>query len=239
MADRLERMKSMPFYEKLVGQFPVLDQLVVSKHRIDFEGDLNGLEPFSFIENIQLLKPAAETRVEAESTIKQLADLRKHKIRKTKAYTREQVDGYNKALHQFMEDLFTTGILQSGIEKSYLGFSEYIPASFKRSLFQNALQNFRKTSAENGADYTNFLEQYRVQFTYNNPKYFPYFEVTQGYEHRNPNNYSNRFKNYDIGLSYTAVPEMRDPNEVTEEDAEWSEVPSERKQLPALQKSQN
>lgn len=218
MGDQLEQFKKESFYNNLVKTFPVLDQFIVSKHRINFLGDKNGLKQYSFIENIQMLKPTSETVVETESIIEQLKNLSSYTI---KNYSEEQNEEFSKNIQDFAKNLFTTGLVQSGMGTSYVGYSEYIPTDFKRSLFSNALENFKNIPDE---DFANFLAKFQSQFTYNNPKYFP--EVKSGGEsYVNQNNYSSLFKNYNIDLGYSVYGDDTEDETQTDDEPEIKKEP--------------
>lgn len=195
LGDRLDSLKKQDFYKDLTKSFPVLDQFIVNKHRINFSGDHNGLKYNTYIDNIQMLKPSSMTTIEQEGVISQLRDLQSYKIN---SYSKEENEKYTQALHGFMQDLFNVGILQSGVSQSYLGYSEFIPSEVRASIFKNAMDNFKGLDK---SEFSNFLNKFTNQFTYNNPKYFPTIKE-DGKIMNNSNNYSTRFKNYDIKLNF-------------------------------------
>lgn len=196
LGDRLDALKKQDFYSDIVKSFPVLDQFIVNKHRINFSGDHNKLKYNTYIDNIQMLKPSSMTTIEQEGIISQLRDLQSYKIN---SYSKEDNEKYTQALHGFMQDLFNVGILQSGVSQSYLGYSEFVPSEVRSAIFKNAMDNF-KTLDSTG--FSNFLGKFSSQFMYNNPKYFPVIKEDAKIMN-NQNNYSNRFKNYDIKLNFT------------------------------------
>jgi hypothetical protein len=184
---------------------------------------LNGIPENTIIRNIKLIKPASETSIEEESVIDQFRSLMKHKIKERK-FTKEERATFNTALHGFVTDLFNVGILQSGVGKTYIGFSEYIPQEYIRSLFAPALQILDNLSP---ADYSNFLAKYESQFRYNNPKYFAYVKK-DGIKDKikNNNSYSNRFKLYDIALNYQ-VDAVDEEDEASKEEVPTTTPPAE------------
>ncbi len=202
MAERLEALKALPFFPQLSQQFPVLKSLVVNDFMIEDEVDKNGYKMFTKIRNIQLLKPASETTIEAEGTIQQMRDLQTYQIA-IQGISEEQNATYSKALHAFMTDLFTVGIIQSGMDASHLGYSEYIPYEFKKALATEALTNFGRATP---AQLNNFLQKFKDKFRINNPRYFPSIEIDEQTTQQNNNRYSSRFKDYNIPADFANAP---------------------------------
>lgn len=217
IAQRLDALKKQPFYAKLARQFPVLEQFVISSHIISEAKDVNEIPQWTIIRNIKLVKPFSETSIEEEGIIDQLRTLQKHKI-KDRKYSKEERATYTTALQGFMTDLFNLGILQSGFTKTYIGFSEYIPQEYIRSLFAPALKELEALSP---AEFSNFLARFQSQFRYNNPKYFPKVRIDDSKGSvPNNNDYSARFKLYDRNLDYDvdAVDDEEDPTQDSPDD---------------------
>lgn len=223
ISKRLDALRKQPFYPKLAKQFPVLDQFVISNHTVKSKNDLNGLAEGTVIKNIKLVKPVSETSIEEESTIDQLRSLMTYKI-KDRKYSKEDRKLYTEALHNFIRDLFNVGLLQSGMDKTQIGFSEYIPTEYKRELFAPALQRFENSSP---ASFSNFLAKFESQFRYNNPKYFP---SVKDDVHTNPvknnNDYSHRFKIYDATFTYVLDDAEEDLGEEDGSQVEPEVVPT-------------
>lgn len=197
IADRLESFKNMPFYKDLSSKFPILENFIIEKHVIKNQGDYNQFKVGTVIDNIRMIKSNNESPLEFESNIDQLRTLYNYVI-DNPSYKEEDLKTYNKALKLFVDDLFKVGLLQSGMSKTYIGFSEFIPYEFVKKYYDKAITNY-----ENQPEFikNRFLDNFYAQFIYNNPKFFPNIKEGEKYV-KNSNNYSHKFKRYDINLNY-------------------------------------
>lgn len=202
MVQRLINFKKQAFYKELSEQYPVLNRFISDKLLVGNPYDVNGLtEPF-VLENIQLIKSPNESLLEQEEVIEQLYNLYYNYT-----YAGENAEKINPAIHNFVKELFITGMVQSGFSKSIFSYQEYIPFSFKRDIIREAVAAFHNLSEDQKDIY---LQQFKQQFKNNNPKYFPTYKDTFGQLQTNTNNYSNRFKHYFIDLQEDATTKESD-----------------------------
>lgn len=214
MVDRLTNFKKQSFYKELAREFPVLDRFISNKKLLSDVYDLNGFnEPFT-MENIQFVKNPSETLLEQENVIEQLRNL--YMNYEHKGSTEEENQKRTQRVRAFMKDLFITGMIQSGLGKSFMSFAEYIPVEFKLEIYKGAMAEFEKLDSESVAIYMN---QFRDQFKINNPKLFPSFRTLSGENVNNGNKYSDRFKYYKLRpLSSEELENVADDLDVVDED---------------------
>lgn len=213
IADRLETFQKMPFYKDLLSKYPILNNFIIEKTTVTSLEDLNNIKPGTVIDNIRFIKDGNETPLQIESNIYQLTNLYSYEI-KDKRYSEEDLVSYNKDLKLFVEDLFKVGLLQSGMNKSAIGFSEFIPYSFTKKYYSKAISNY-ENQPENIKN--KFLNNFYVQFMYNNPKYFSKIKMGDDKIINNNNNYSNKFKKYDAKLDHN-FENITDEENLTSDD---------------------
>lgn len=184
--DRLAEFRSRNFYTELSRQFPALDRFVTDKSYITDSNDLNGLtEPF-ILDTIQFIKNIQEGKIEKEAVIDQFRDL----LYNYKGDNAEEIKN-------FVQDLLLLGMTQSGFNKSFISFSEYIPREFGSKIYDKAMKVFDALDEEQKKTY---MSTFKRKFQANNPKYFPYVRLSEGEkEIKNNNTYSNKFKHYRFG----------------------------------------
>lgn len=218
MVDRLVKFRKQAFYQEIARQFPILDRLISNKLIVSDPFDVNGMTGEFAISNIQLIKNANETLLDQEEVIEQFRDLYyNYKYELGNTTENEKI---NLALHNFMQDLFIAGITQSGVGKTFLGFSEYIPVEFKAPIFSDSLQHFSKLNEQQVGDY---MKSFYDKFVRNNPKYFPSFKVVDENKKKstviNGNRYSDRLKFYNIqGITPQISSKEENPDELRDDD---------------------
>lgn len=194
MGDKLAEFRQKPYYDELARQYPVLDNFITNKQVINDPNDPNGMEGEVLLDNIQYIKNVQESNIEKEAVIHQLTDLYYNYKGDTDTDTQEIKD--------FMKDLFITGIVQSGFNKSFISYSEYIPYQFTRKLYKDAIDKFKALDNEKVSTY---MSSFANAFEANNPKYFPYI-----FGDINTNRYSNKFKYYKIEPKTISLEQWRD-----------------------------
>jgi len=172
LADKLAHIKNK--YPDLAKEYPLVDHFVrdAPKPKLITKSDIaNGVKNLDVV-NIKLTDKVLDTSIinDFSEQFEKLAD---ENVIKSKDYTE------NKAITQFFEQLSLFGLLQSGLNKSPISWTEIIPQSAYTKLMEQPIKNCIKN-----IDIV-FLESFYTLFKKANPGLFNRQSNLKPYRYKN------------------------------------------------------
>ena len=187
---KLVEFRNNKLFQELQVTHPILENIV---------GDI---EPSKKqLKNIRFIKTNTNDVVETESLISQFGELLNPNILKegdVEGTSKKEVEQFNTEFHQFVKDLYNVALAQSGYNKSYFSFREYIPASYYEEDVKRAFKNFNTLDEDQKRTYAS---QFQIKFVRQNKAYFPAYSN---------NLFSDRYKDYSFNIAETGFTQIGD-----------------------------
>lgn len=188
LVNRLGKLKKLPFWEKLISEYPVLakfnPQPGYKEHNFYTIFDKQGNPSSSIPHNIEFIDGfdiTPQQKIAYANQIKALISPDLY-FEADPAASKEENAKTSRHLNKFVSDLLIVSLTQAGVSNGKFSYYDLIPPKFVQAILQPAFEQYKNMSTEDkqtfidkftySEDHEESLDTIEALFKINNPNYY-------------------------------------------------------------------